>query len=326
MDHTQILTKDIHQITVPTPFNVGPVNMYVIEGDALTLIDAGVKTDEAWQVFLQEIESLGYRLKDFDQVILTHHHVDHVGLLDYIRNESDIRVVGHFRNQPWISRDPDFLERHDRFFNLLYRRNGVPEPFIDDVQKMRRRLFNFSCHTSLDKVIAEGDEVDGLSGWKVIETSGHAQSHISLFREKDGLLIGGDHIIAHISSNALIEPPAVETEDRPRTLIQYRDSLKRCQSMGISRVLSGHGADVTDVHPLIENRLKKNEERANLIHQWILAEPMTVFDICRRLFARVYEQQLALTMSETLGHLDLLESWEKARIKHKNGIDYYIGL
>lgn len=326
MDHTQTLMKGIHQITVPTPFNVGPVNMYVVEGDALTLIDAGVKTDEAWQVFLQEMKSLGYRLKDFDQVILTHHHVDHVGLLDFLREETEARVIGHSRNQPWISRDPEFLERHDQFFNRLYQRNGVPEPFIDDVQKMRRRLFNFSCNTSLDSSVAEGDEVDGLPGWKVIETPGHAQSHISLFHEKDGLMIGGDHIIAHISSNALIEPPAEETEDRPRTLIQYRDSLKRCQMMGISRVLSGHGVDVTDVVPLIDTRLQKNEERANLIHQWILEEPMTVFDVCKRLFARVYEQQLALTMSETLGHLDLLESWEKSRIEHKNGIDYYIGL
>ena len=37
----------IHKIIIPTPFAVGDVNAYLVKGDALTLIDAGPKTDEA---------------------------------------------------------------------------------------------------------------------------------------------------------------------------------------------------------------------------------------------------------------------------------------
>lgn len=47
----------------------------------------------------------------------------------------------------------------------------------------------------------EGDRIDSMPGFTVIETPGHASTHISLYRESDGILIGGDALISHISSN-----------------------------------------------------------------------------------------------------------------------------
>lgn len=37
----------------------------------------------------------------------------------------------------------------------------------------------------------EGDRIDSMPGFTVIETPGHASTHISLYRESDGILIGG---------------------------------------------------------------------------------------------------------------------------------------
>ena len=84
---------------------------------------------------------------------------------------------------------------------------GVAEAYIGPNIQLHRLLQQFNCQTDLDREIAEGDEVPGMPGWRVKETKGHAQSHIALYREADGLMIGGDHLIAHVSSNALIEPP-----------------------------------------------------------------------------------------------------------------------
>lgn len=40
-------TEDVIAIRVPTPFAVGDVIVYLVKGDALTLIDAGPNTKEA---------------------------------------------------------------------------------------------------------------------------------------------------------------------------------------------------------------------------------------------------------------------------------------
>lgn len=75
----------VYRITVPTPFPVGDVHMYVIAGDRLTLVDAGVKTEEAWQLFVKQLGEVGYAPEDIEQIVITHHHPDHVACLIMFR-------------------------------------------------------------------------------------------------------------------------------------------------------------------------------------------------------------------------------------------------
>lgn len=108
----------------------------------------------------------------------------------------------------------------------------------------------------------EGDRIDSLPGFTVLETPGHASTHISLYRESDGILIGGDALISHISSNPILEPPYEGQQKWARPLLQYNQTLQRLSEMNISRILSGHGEDVLNVKQLIETRLQKQETRA----------------------------------------------------------------
>ena len=55
--------------------------------------------------------------------------------------------------------------------------------------------------------LQEGGALPGLPEWKTIETLGHAQSHVSFYREKDGILLGGDQLLAKVSPSPIIEPP-----------------------------------------------------------------------------------------------------------------------
>jgi glyoxylase-like metal-dependent hydrolase (beta-lactamase superfamily II) len=206
----------------------------------------------------------------------------------------------------------------------LYRQSGVEERFIEPSLHLYQLLQTFNCQTDLDQEIGEGEEIPGMTGWKAVETPGHAQSHIALYREADGVMIGGDHIIGHVSSNALIEPPYPGERERAEPLIQYRESLKKCLDMDITLVLAGHGEEVTDTHSLIEERLNKQEERALVLKELLAAGgPMTCFDLCKKLFPSKYMEQLPLTLSETLGHLDLLEAWGMVKKEEKDGVYYY---
>jgi glyoxylase-like metal-dependent hydrolase (beta-lactamase superfamily II) len=294
----------IHCISLPTPFPVGDVNVFIVESDRLTLIDAGVKTEEAWQLFLEELEKIGYLPSDIEQVVLTHHHPDHVGMLDYL--PENISVYGHRYNRPWLIRDPLFFEKHDQFFEELFMNLGLDEQFIQKAAKFKNPMA-FSCNRQLTFEVSEGDDIPGLPGWKVLETPGHAQSHIALYHEKKKLLLGGDLLLGHISSNPLFEPP-MEGEERPRTLLQYNESLRKIRDLDISVVYPGHGELVTAVKELITERLHKQEKRAETVLEMIKEKhSMTALEVCEELFPQVFKKELALTLSETLGQLDYLE-------------------
>ncbi|MFD1738729.1 MBL fold metallo-hydrolase [Bacillus salitolerans] len=302
----------IHCITIPTPFAVGDVNVYLVESEKLTLVDAGVKTEEAYEQFKTQLGELGYQVEDIDQVIITHHHPDHVGLLDMLPEH--LPVYGHRFNKPWLRLEPDFLEYHDEFYNSLFINLGLDESFLKLAERLKDPLA-YMCKRQLTYELKENDNVPGLPGWTVLETPGHAQSHIALYHEGEGLLIGGDVLIKHISSNPLFEPP-MEGDKRPKTLLQYNHSLRKIKDLDLSIVFSGHGENIDDVSSLITERLHKQEKRAELVLEMLKEKPMTALEVCKQLFPQIYKREIALTLSETLGQLDFLEEEDYIKVEN----------
>jgi len=305
----------VHRITVPTPFPVGDVHMYVIAGDRLTLVDAGVKTEEAWERFVQCLGEIGYQPKDIEQIVITHHHPDHVGLLDYFPHAP---VIGHPKADPFLRRDRSFVDWYVRFFEEFFSECGVDRRLFSQLSKEGGSL-RYASRRTVDIAVTEGDAVPGMPGWQVIETPGHAQSHIALYRQDDGLLIGGDHLLLHISPNPMMEPPAEGETRRPKPLLQYNESLQKMLKYDIARSLNGHGEDATDIPALVRERLAKQHQRAERVLEMVKERPHTVFDVCQKLFPTAYERQLMLTMSETIGQLDYLEANGYVRKKQEEG-------
>ncbi|MFB5195575.1 MBL fold metallo-hydrolase [Neobacillus sp. KR4-4] len=307
----------IAKITVPTPFAVGDVNVYLIKGERLTLVDAGVKTEESWMSFKKQLEDLGLSPADIEQVILTHHHPDHVGMLDYFPDT--LEVYGHQLNERWIHPTEAFFQEQEEFFRVYFLEFGLPEEYFPLLSNLRKTL-KYSCNRSLTGHLVEGMRPPGLNEWQVIETPGHAQSHIALYREKDGILIGGDLILAHISPNPLLEPPAPGETERPKPQLQHNDSMKKLLSYPIQCVYTGHGEEVYKLAELVDKRLVRQHERAMTVHSWLKEEEMTVFEICKRLFPSVYQRELMLTISETVAQLDYLSSIGEISSKGTNPV------
>ncbi|MEH7308263.1 MBL fold metallo-hydrolase [Neobacillus drentensis] len=309
----------IAKITVPTPFAVGDVNVYLIKGERLTLVDAGVKTEQSWMSFKEQLGELGLSPDDIEQVILTHHHPDHVGMLDFFPDS--LEVYGHYLNERWIHPTEAFFQEQEEFFRKHFFKFGLPEEYFSLLAKLRKSM-KYSCNRSLTGHLVEGMIPPGLNEWKVIETPGHAQSHIALYREKDGILIGGDLILAHISPNPLLEPPAPGETERPKPQLQHNDSMKKLLAYSIQCVYTGHGEEVYKLAELVDKRLIRQHERAMTVHCWLKEEELTVFEICKRLFPSVYQRELMLTISETVAQLDYLSSIGEIISKGTNPVLY----
>ncbi|SDJ66055.1 MBL fold metallo-hydrolase [Sediminibacillus albus] len=308
----------IKQLTVPTPFAVGDAHIYLLEGETLSLIDAGVKTKEAWQALKAGLKEIGYYPNDIEQVILTHHHPDHNGLIEEFPRLK--AVYGHPLNDVWLKRDESYFQRYEQFFADLYERSGVPESYKKFLKGLREPL-RFAGAGALTGKLLEGDGLPGHEEFTVIETPGHAQSHLSFYRKLDGAFIGGDHLLAHISSNPLLEPPINPGEERPKPLLQYRDALLKCLDLEIHNVYPGHGPIFQEVPDLIASRLEKQKQRAEKVKEILHGKKeKTVFQVCEHLFPRHIDKEFGLTMSETIGQLDFLQEHNKIVMSNQNGV------
>lgn len=311
----------ISAISVPTPFPVGDVNAYIIKGDALTLIDAGLNTEEAKQALLAGLKDLNLQLGDIEQIVITHHHVDHVGGIDFFGE--DVPVIGHEYNNRWLVPSSEFIRNYNHFYMKLALEMGMPSAYVSKIDNIAGGEV-FACNRSLTNTFKEGDEVPGLPGWVVYETPGHALGHVVLFRESDGTLIGGDMLLQNVSPNPIIEPPLKENDERPKSQLLLNDSLRMLQELPISTVYAGHGDVIIEPHTLIEKRLASQQGRAMRVRSMLEEEPSTVFQICQKLFPHVYQKQLGLTLSETLAQFDYLLDLDLIKGEStEEGIVYY---
>ncbi|WP_216830254.1 MBL fold metallo-hydrolase [Alkalihalobacterium elongatum] len=320
MAYTKYKQK-ISTITLPTPFLVGPVNVYLIEGnEALTLVDTGPRTEEGWELLCNELLERGYTTKDIEQIILTHHHPDHVGLIDRFENA---KITGHPKLKPWLEKNESFLNQTINYLMNLYKSHGMNERMIEHIYNLNMSYLQFTCKAKVDHPVRSGDEVPGLKGWKVIETPGHAQTQIMILNEEEQKAISGDHLIKHISSNAIIEAPYSGQEERSKSLLQYRESLLMLKNYPIKVSYSGHGDPIADISALVDERVQEQNLRAGHIKELMGNDALTCDQITQLLFPKVYKKQPELTFSETLGHLDLLVSTGQAETEQKAGTIFY---
>src|SRR2546429_9333927 len=119
-------------ISLPTPFYIGPVNVYLIAEDPLTLIDTGPKTKEATEALREGLRSAGFLVSDIRRIVLTHAHEDHCGLARPLRDQAkNAEVLVH----DWETGHRASRLEYDEHRALLTRA-GLPDEEIDNMRRM----------------------------------------------------------------------------------------------------------------------------------------------------------------------------------------------
>ena len=133
------------------------------------------------------------------------------------------------------------------------------------------------------------------------------------------MLVAADHLLKHISSNPLITRPPGGSERR-QALVEYMESLEKTRAMDLDLVLPGHGDPITDHRGLIDKRFDLTRRRAEKIHRLLAERPHSAYEVAQSLWGNVAVTQAYLTLSEVLGHTDLLVDAGRVREVDDDGV------
>lgn len=302
----ETIPADIDHLALPTPFPVGPVNAYLLRGDRLTIVDPGMVWGDTTDQITDRLATHGHTVAEVQQVVVTHGHPDHFGAAGWIAANSDAVVVAGRAEAPKL------LGRMDRTrLGGLVADLGIPDAtretfgvFYDGVRDLTHPI-----DPARLVLLDDGDTLTaGDRTWQAHVTPGHAVGHLSLYDPTDRTLLSGDHLLACITPNPVLEPDTDTPGGRRRSLVEYLDSLERFCRMDPISVLPGHGPAFTDVLTLASEMRAHHGSRADDILRVIAAtgEP-TPFDLVGRLFPELTGFSIMLGISEIVGHLDLLE-------------------
>jgi glyoxylase-like metal-dependent hydrolase (beta-lactamase superfamily II) len=112
-------------------------------------------------------------------VILTHGHWDHSGSALELAKEWDVPIYAHPLELPYLTGKSRYAPK---------------DPTVGGAIAMAARLMPSKGYDFGDRIQAlPGDgTVPGMPGWQWVHTPGHTHGHVSLFRERDRVVLAGD--------------------------------------------------------------------------------------------------------------------------------------
>lgn len=310
----QKVMTTIHRIEIPVPFPIGSANCYFIEDSLPTLIDAGFYSEDSLRRVSLALEKIGYRFSDIRRVLLTHGHIDHVGLAGEIFRISGAAIFIHpmDRNKITWGTEKKADEKMEGFTRFL-RKAGVPKILIQTLaNQVSGHLKKFFPEEFDVKYIEDGENFafDGFS-LRVLLTPGHTSGSVCFFDPMERRLFSGDHLLENISPNPLIE---IENQDKGRdykSLSSYLNSLEIIRNLDVSSILPGHGPPFSNyqkrINAIIDHHRMRKEEILNILKNYSEGHGMTLFAINQQLFSDLEGYDIFLGLSETHAHLQILE-------------------
>jgi glyoxylase-like metal-dependent hydrolase (beta-lactamase superfamily II) len=314
-------------LSIPTPFYVGDVNVYLIKEDPLTLIDVGPKTKDASDTLRAKLAKNGVNFADIQRIVLTHAHEDHCGLAKQVRDEAkNAEILVH----EWETGHLFGRLSHDEHKQLLLR-SGVPESVFNEMRSLYEdiSLLTDSLEDTDFQPLHDEMELEFAGGsLRVLHTPGHTPGSCSFVREADRTIICGDCVLKRITPNPILSLDPLDPSKRFRSLAEYLVSIARLREFRPTLAYCGHGESVTDFDEIFHRYVRSIDERQKKVISLVSNDGMTAFDVAKRLFPDSFDHDVHrfLAISESIAHLDYAESEGKVKVEAGSGVEYYLPL
>jgi len=321
------LIDGVSRIEIPTPFPVGNVNCYLIEGSPLTLIDTGPKNSKSLATIQKELQARSYSLGDIEQILLTHGHTDHIGLAAKFVGE---RARNHGKpTDVWIhQKDAMAVVNYDRyaelyleFYEELITSSGVPQNELPPLPPKRLLEYFKSLLDPVPTALSFNDGAifkTGIGEVTAVWVPGHSSGSVCYVCDEQKIIFSGDFILGDISSN-----PSISFDRSEKIgMITYLESLNRISSRNSYIALPGHREPILDIKSRIEVLRAEYDDKLRIAVNSLTNTPKTVYDISRIIYGDYDANSLILALAESHDLLRILENRNQVKLIYRKGVIY----
>lgn len=321
MADVERLADDLWRITLPLPFRLREIHLYLARGErGYALVDSGIDTPAAREAFDRALASLGVGPEEIRDVFVTHMHPDHIGMSGrraatgatihlFALEERRARYV--WSEQPldaWI----DFMQMHglDR---------AAAEGVTDAATRLRGAvtLPDRFVHLSEGDVVRLGDRLV-----RVVWTPGHSDYHYVLVEDAAQAIFSGDHLLPVITPNIGLYP-----ECRPDPLGDYLASFDRFSDFGAYMVFPGHGDPYATLPARVEQLRAHHRERLEGVRGCVAdasERGATSAEIVGRFWGtRLNAHETRFALVEVAAHLEYLRLRGELSVASPDGVRRY---
>ena len=302
------------RIEIPLGIMFQTVNCYLIPGEQLTLIDCGLYSEENWNFFQERINAHGYKVSDIEQVIITHEHRDHIGMLPEIMAHSNAIVRAPKVIEGWFSRPDEMKIKQGKFNAKLFKTFGFPQDLLEQVSRFFEGEMMGRQIEEMDRFsfYEEGDVLRiGEEDWDILNTPGHCPNQFVFLQKEQKRIFGSDMLLPITPMPIIVEDPN-NSGQSTRSLHDMLHSFERLVSYNIETVYPGHGPVFVDANAMIEKQLARIEMRKEECFEAIKNGFATPYQINREMYPYQNMPPDFSGMFMVLGYVDLLE--EEGRV------------
>ncbi|MGZ6640786.1 MAG: MBL fold metallo-hydrolase [Solirubrobacteraceae bacterium] len=300
----------VWRLRLPLPWpGVPHCNAWALAaGDGIVLVDCGMDEPGSLAHLERALDEVGLRLEHVRLLVSTHAHSDHYGQAGPVIDRAGCELWLHPNHAHMTKGEEDPEAGLARRMEIA-RSAGVPEEPLARYMEARRAMpSGIAGVAAPDRDLVDGVSFEtDLGTWEVVETPGHAPSHVCLWQPDRRLLISGDHLLGRVSLY-------YDYGYTPDPTGEFLASLDRVEDLGARLCLSGHGRTFTDVVAHITaNRELVARRIGRLLDVLRFDGPISAFDAVPRVYDQAVTPMTAQWwLSETLCYLTHLEATGRA--------------
>lgn len=284
--------------------NVPHCNAWALRaGDGIVLVDTGMHDRGSMAHFELALSATGHKVEDIRLIVITHAHPDHCGQAPPLAERAGCEVWMH---PAWKLHANEDIDRTIEVALL----SGVPAEPLQRWADRRRSAGSGQAGTLYsDRDLLPGVTIETDAGaWQVIETPGHAPSHVCLHQPEQRLLITGDHLLGRVSQY-------FDVGYTPDPVGEFLRSLDVIEPLDARLALAGHARPFVDIPGHIEANRELIDRNLRSAREALQAGPITAYEVARAVWAERFSEELAgwqmMMATAWLTHLEALGEVER---------------
>lgn len=296
------------QIVLPTKFSAGPVNAYLFAEPEPVLIDCGIDSSESWRALTEALATQGMSPADLKWLIVTHAHVDHMGMAGRVIANSPATLLIWEKIAPWAYRTVDMWRQRLQFLHVILNQYDLSAEDRDGILEGMSRMMQIWSTVPEERVETFGlDDSMKIGGrvWQVLHAPGHSPTQTCFYQRETRQLLAADMLLPFTPAPVL-EQPLIGGYERDSGLPKLLHMFDKLEKMSIRHVYPGHGEPFSNHRELIRRQRQRIFMRRAECLQRVQKGNNRVGDLLDQMYPHQPRGTRLSGVSMLVGYLDLL--------------------